>query len=958
GGPLPGAAVGAAMAAGPGQPGRVLARTVSGAAGRFVLTGLSPGTALEITASHPGHLAASLRTTAPAVGSAAAPLRLVLPPGRAAVGRVLDTAERPVAAAEVAAWPSVPAAARGPMAPIVRAVSDEAGRFEISGLPATRVDLEARAPGFAPLVVRGVEVPSDGAQPVDLGTLVLEPGAVLAGRVTGRGGAPLPGAEVRMMLGDDRPPAVVAAALAAEPPRAVTDRAGRFRLPDLPSGRRVHLLVTAAGHLPVELPGVPVPPSVPVEVELEAAARLAGRLEEADGQPVAGGAVLLRSAHPPRGTSGAWQPRPVAEAVSDGEGHFRFEDVAAGSAVLEVTAPGYVRPEPVPVEIAAGPHDEEPSELVVVLTPGARVEGTVRDEGGEPVAEVPVRVGRVRDTTDAEGRFRLDGVEPGRRMLVAAHLEYDRLVREVEVEPAGSRFDLVLTGGWPVSGRVVDQDGAPVPGAEVRLTGDPAGGEMRLYRATSDGEGEFRFPRVVDGRYALTAAAAGFAAERRTEGPRVSGAPVEELEIVLAPGTEVEGRLLGLEFDAVATAAVSAEGEGGERIGTVNHEGRFRVTDLGPGVWRLRARAPGGRQAEARLVVEPGVRRLHRDLRFEGFALAGQVTHGGEPVAGASVSALGRDTGTERSEATDWEGRFVLENLPPGHYLLSVASPRDGLLDNRELDLAADREIAVDIAARRFAGRVVSSAGGRPVRDALVRLQRELGARGEAGSLITVATDTRGGFEVQRVSDGSYLLAVEADGYVPHERRLEIAAGGEAVEVVLEPADILEVVLGGAAAGARVVRLAVLGASGTVVSQGAYPVEDDGRVRLRRLPAGAWRLLISTPASAVTVVAARAPGPPVEVAPPSAAHLDVRVPALLDTNTSGELTLAAPDGSSMLGQDPSGAPRDRWPLPGGAGVVDNLPPGTWMLRVTAPDGRIWEQPVTLSPGDRQVVTLP
>jgi len=70
---------------------------------------------------------------------------------------------------------------------------------------------------------------------------------------------------------------------------------------------------------------------------------------------------------------------------------------------------------------------------------------------------------------------------------------------------------LAATGG-SISGAVVDQTGAVVPGATIRLINV---GQQTTFKAISDQEGLYAFPNLPVGRYELTISAAGFTTQRK-----------------------------------------------------------------------------------------------------------------------------------------------------------------------------------------------------------------------------------------------------------------------------------------------------------------------------------------------------------------------------------------------------------------------------------------------------------
>ncbi len=111
-------------------------------------------------------------------------------------GRAVDPAGRPIAGALASAegyfrlLPAVASRDGG------EATADDAGRFELSGL---RSDIghavSIGAPGFAPALL---EVPSGPEGVTDLGDVVLDPAATLAGVVVDAGGLPVEDIEVRL----------------------------------------------------------------------------------------------------------------------------------------------------------------------------------------------------------------------------------------------------------------------------------------------------------------------------------------------------------------------------------------------------------------------------------------------------------------------------------------------------------------------------------------------------------------------------------------------------------------------------------------------------------------------------------------------------------------------------------------------------------------------------------------
>ncbi len=167
--------------------------------------------------------------------------------------------------------------------------------------------------------------------------------------------------------------------------------------------------------------------------------------------------------------------------------------------------------------------------LDFVVARGGRVIGRVLTDG-EPVAgAMVIAVGtndghdpaKRRAISDAQGRYVVDGLPPGRATLVVAaegafQEGFPRAwideIREggspeaalVDVR-AGEEVtkDLVLARGIEISGRVLFGDGAPAAAAGVDLwfAGSPdTAAPLTERRTTTDAEGAFRFRGVVPGK--------------------------------------------------------------------------------------------------------------------------------------------------------------------------------------------------------------------------------------------------------------------------------------------------------------------------------------------------------------------------------------------------------------------------------------------------------------------------
>jgi hypothetical protein len=199
------------------------------------------------------------------------------------------------------------------------------------------------------------------------------------------------------------------------------------------------LRVEHPGHLSV-MREVRLPRTEPLELSLLPAAAVAVRVLGVRGEPVEQAAVTLSGVGEGRGET-------VREEGTDARGGVHFGGLVPGSYLARARAPGYLLSEPVPVEA----WDEESMPVTLVLREGLTLSGRVRDERGVPVGKAEVvLMGEGEGTsvssarTDAQGRFTLSGLVPGRVQLRVE--KFGHPMREVEVEVPASNLELMLEG--------------------------------------------------------------------------------------------------------------------------------------------------------------------------------------------------------------------------------------------------------------------------------------------------------------------------------------------------------------------------------------------------------------------------------------------------------------------------------------------------------------------------------
>jgi protocatechuate 3,4-dioxygenase beta subunit len=522
----------------------------------------------------------------------------------------------------------------------------------------------------------------------------LRHGALLFGRVARAADhVPVAGALVRL-----RPDPEHGGASTGERRETRTDVAGAYRLEEL-----------APGSWSIEV--VPPRDAAPRATELELAEGEALRHDVAvePGAVVRGRVTDAVTGRPIEGAEvgETWTFRKSVR--TDAHGEYVLEGLSPFVLDLEVRAEGYGR-----TERALRSEFEEPvpERVDVELLPARGVRGRVVDVEGLPIAqayvaavasEYPEDGGQRTDwrstRSGADGRFHVVGMRPDlRHALVARHPGYGAIVHDLsaaELErPELDVGDVVLPPAAAIVGRVVDEAGAGIAGLEVRLLGTNADRgrfaersreetwSLDWYvaeRSTRTGSaGGFAFANVAPGSYDVSTLLPGTRTGPELQVEVASGERVEDIELVLARGLSVSGRVVAGDGGSVPKVYVSVDAEAGDGEADVpaDPDGGFVATGLPPGTYTLTAYpypTPDDRLA-GRIFASELVRGVSAGQ--EGVVLvlplatlvAGRVVDAdGRPVEGSIVSAL--DPPSEQILAFD-------ETDPAGGFTLRLAEER------------------------------------------------------------------------------------------------------------------------------------------------------------------------------------------------------------------------------------------------------------------------------------------
>ncbi|MBK7877419.1 MAG: carboxypeptidase regulatory-like domain-containing protein [Planctomycetes bacterium] len=523
--------------------------------------------------------------------------------------------------------------------PIVRELPAGATSCAWDGLDAGPYELFAQVEGFG--LWRAGDVVLGAGESLAL-VARLGPGARVRGRVVdARTSTPIEGAQI--VSETDAPSPVLPFDFeAANGPDTRTWSAftrsgpdGTFALDALSAGRHV-VRAWAPGRGAEWSAAVLLEPRAePIELEFRLApgGALAGRWLDPRGRPRAGQRVIasrIDFAAPRRCIS-------YAMLATDADGRFEARDLAPGMYAVLSVEDGRPSPSMQQVVVRAG----ATTEIALGATErGAELHGLLQRPGGAPAANVDVSIQRAgergtdrfqSERTDAEGRFVLHGLLPGRYELYGglefgARIAFVAALDVLDVNEVRATF---VVGAASLRGVAsVAATSAPLTNATVVLQREnaEAGGVFEFgARATSNAKGAFSAELLAAGRWRGVAYAPG-------EGL----APVRIAPFTLAAGTEPE---FALRFERGASATVRVKDEAGQDLpdarvvfvddagetfdvafdDRTNARGELRAPGLPAGAWTVRVFREGSAPLETRIVLDAGD---DRELPFT-FATTG-----------------------------------------------------------------------------------------------------------------------------------------------------------------------------------------------------------------------------------------------------------------------------------------------------------------------------------------------
>ena len=714
-------------------------------------------------------------------------------------GLVIDQNANPIPNIRIEAMPRPDLGESEPW----RVTSGPDGGFLIDTLPMGPVELTAMGEGYATGVVDAL-VPDQAVE------IIMEPLVTLRGDVIADA-SQLEGAKVRLEGSAVWPP--IERDLDIDP-NAAPPGGGSFAFEALTEGVygvEVYTEQTPearAGGAP-EYASVPlenVEPGMRITLGLVQAFRVPVKVVDPNGEPVPSARVTVSY-----GTVGML----AKVAVADLEGSAEPGPFVPGPYWARADADGYLPAVPVAVDVGM-PNQGRTEPTVLVLARPATIEGRVVDELGAGIANAeviletdeayvagesearaslfeaaaglrpagtlgvttgpvpPIPAENEPDVsgdfgfalrTDEEGYFTLEMLPPGEYELRAAdgmHAESAPVSVSLESGELRQGIELVLRGGAPLSGRVLDGNGQPVQGVQVYVGNDTL---------ATDDAGVFE-AGMRRGNFDIVVRAPGMVPQRI----RVKmGEDPEDLQIEMEPANGVvELRAIDGNGAPIKDAELLVQADDGlstTSIGWTDDAGVVRLEGLTPGKGTMRILHPDYVAIETNVKVDDLGERLEVELDAGwGIDVLVREAGTGAPledamvVSGSQSASTNKDGIAELRRLSGAQARVEVGATGYTEARLKGARPDD---PERPIELLAELERAASLS-----GSIIDDVGD-PVRGAKITVRAGSKTVGETRS------DGKGEFSFEGLPPGE--VTVEATP--TKELEALVAPASESVEL-------------------------------------------------------------------------------------------------------------------------------------------------------------------------------
>jgi protocatechuate 3,4-dioxygenase beta subunit len=507
--------------------------------------------------------------------------------------------------------------------------------------------------------------------------------------------------------------------------------------------------------------------------------------------------------------------RAVSRNSTTGEdGTLKLTMVPAGKYDISINAFGY-KTETRSITVSEGENI-----FTILLKKSAVVTGNVVDTDGKPIADARLELGKLdgrnrgfsnSTVSRKDGSFKLGISQSGRYKIEASHRlhsEFESKEFRIEGNEELTNFNIVMTDGGTISGRILDAEGRPVPDAEVRyfLQTEDEDSVSQYYHFYGDSEarigddGAYAIEHITPGTYRVAAYSKMHLKSIRKDVLVEEGVDTSGIDFMLQEGLKLTGvvtdkegrpvqdaqihlwRIWGEEegkYDPFSTSGESKSASDGTFIagGLADSEYQLSVGKHGYLDWRkeVRAGTTGHKIVLRRSATLTGrIVSASDGKAVTSFIINEYGSRDGEPMAPDIYG--GYNSEESKSKGQD-EGSFTIENLEPGKRNLKIfargyaAKKIEGIEVKAEDvtdigTITVDKGLSINVT-------VTSETHGMPIEGATVMVQVKPDDRGRAYRYNPYYDRDRGLEAEPRMTDSSGRCII--DGMTPGRKILNVA---------------------------------------------------------------------------------------------------------------------------------------------------------------------------------------
>lgn len=470
--------------------------------------------------------------------------------------------------------------------------------------------------------------------------------------------------------------------------RALTGPDGTLRIEDLEPGVMFVACSWGAENFGRKRVAIEAGKEIQVDLVIPVGFNVDGIVVDQTGTPVAGADILI----------GNWGPVPAYAASKTGPGgRFRLRSLIEACCV-GARAPGHA---PSGMHMLFGRKGTNLKIRMVLGGRGGALKGRILDPRGEPVADAVMQFGMpkydsiklpdgsrgrspmpIRPRSDADGRFLVEGLPPGKNTLAVRARGLAPWTGSVDVL-AGGNSELVvrLLPGVTLTGTAQDANGRPLEKVMLSV-GDfhTLNSTLAYHRTGTDADGSYRLEGLGPGKLKVEATSVEGKAE--TELVAVAGQTLR-WDPVITKGLVLRGRVVD-EDDQPVKAYVAANlanpgsEDGWYSAARTDKDGWFELKNCRPGkAIRLGVQWPayGG---ERIVYVKPDsqdlVIRVPSVAKPTVYLTGRMLNEDGKPVETGFIRLYDRQGGFQQRQLTleAATGRFKAGPFPPGEYRVQV----------------------------------------------------------------------------------------------------------------------------------------------------------------------------------------------------------------------------------------------------------------------------------------------